>query len=384
MPGRALHSLTRVLPALVTHAHSRAAVAGIRALGAADVEVAAIAAQRSAAGLWSRHTDIRATGPESDDADAWRARIAELAARHGPIVVYPGQEEGIAPLVREPVAPGVVLPYPGADAVERVRDKRELHTLSRTAGCPSPDVLAEGPAATVLESLPPTPCVLKSPGLSDALPAALMCDSDDMLRRALEDVPGDEPVIVQEHVDGALVAVTVVLDRDGTVVARLQQSALRLWPTTAGASSLGRTVPPDLDLIERVATLLRTAGYWGLAQIQLLGTDSGPRAIDVNPRFYGSLPLAKAAGVNLPLAWHQVAIGERPRPQLDYRVGATYRWLEGELTAAWRGERSRLRTRPRAPRAGAMWAWEDPVPGLVLASDVLAPRLRRLTGRLSR
>jgi predicted ATP-grasp superfamily ATP-dependent carboligase len=180
------------------------------------------------------------------------------------------------------------------------------------------------------------------------------------------------------------VAVTVVLDRDGAIVARLQQSALRLWPTTAGASSLGQTVPPDPDLIERVAALLRAAGYWGLAQIQLVDTPAGPRAIDVNPRFYGSLPLARAAGVNLALAWHQVAVGEQPRPQLDYRVGVTYRWLEGELTAAWNGERSRLRNRPPAPRAGAMWAWDDPAPGLVLAADAAAPRLRRLTGRLSR
>jgi predicted ATP-grasp superfamily ATP-dependent carboligase len=310
--------------------------------------------------------------------------VAGVARRHGPIVVYPGQEEGIAPLVREPVPEGVVLPYPGGEAVERVRDKRELLALSRQAGIPSPQVVAEGPAASVLDSLPDVPCVLKSPGLSDALPVALMCQTHQELRDALEQVPPDEHVIVQERAEGALVAVTVVLDRGGAIVARLQQSALRLWPTTAGASSLGQTVPPDADLIERVAALLRAAGYWGLAQVQLVDTPAGPRAIDVNPRFYGSLPLARAAGVNLALAWHQVAIGVQPRPQLDYRVGVTDRWLEGELTAAWNGERSRLRNLPPAPRAGAMWAWDDPAPGLVLAADAAAPRLRRLTGRLSR
>jgi hypothetical protein len=379
-----LHSLSRVLPALVTHAQSRAAVAGIRALGTAGVEVAAVASRRSAAGLWSRHTAIRAVDPGSGTPEAWRECLAGLARRHGPIVVYPGQEEGIGPLVRDPVPDGVVLPYPGAEAVERVRDKRELRALSRDAGIPSPGVVAEGPAASVLESLPDAPCVLKSPGLSDALPVALMCPTRRHLRDALERVPPDEHVIVQERAEGALVAVTVVIDRDGAIVARLQQSALRLWPTAAGASSLGQTVPPDPDLIERVAFLLRAAGYWGLAQIQLVETPAGPRAIDVNPRFYGSLPLALAAGVNLPLAWHQVAAGEQPRQQLDYRVGVTYRWFEGELTAAWNGERSRLRSRPPGPRAGAMWAWDDPAPGLVLAADAAAPRLRRLTGRLSR
>jgi predicted ATP-grasp superfamily ATP-dependent carboligase len=373
-----------VLPALVTHAHSRAAVAGVRALGAAGIKVVAVASNRSAAGLWSRHAAVRATGPDSDDAEAWRTHVFGLASRHGPLVVYPGQEEGIAPLVREPVPEGVLLPYPGSAAVERLRDKRELAALSSEAGLGSPAVLAEGRASAVLESLPPAPSVLKSPGLSTALPVALMCESEDDLRRALEQVPGEEHVIVQERADGPLVAVTVVLDRDGAMVARLQQAALRLWPTTAGASSLGRTVAPDPDLVERVAALLRAAGYWGLAQVQLVHTARGPAAIDINPRFYGSLPLARAAGVNLAEAWHRVASGERARPQLDYRVGVTYRWLEGELTAAWNGERARLRTRPPAPRAGAMWAWDDPAPGLVLAAGAAAPRLRRLTARLSR
>lgn len=370
--------------ALVTHAHSRAAVAGIRALGSAGVEVTALASDRSAAGLWSRHAAHRAVGPGSESPGAWREAVAGLARRHGPLVVYPGQEEGIGTLLEGGAMEDVVVPYAGLEAVDALRDKRRMATLSRAAGIASPEVLAEGTAAGVAQLGPRTPCVLKSPGLSDALPVALMCASDSELREALEGLPGDEPVIVQELADGPLLAVSVVLDRDGAVVARFQQAALRLWPTRAGASSLGRSVAPNDDLIERVAELLRSAGYWGLAQIQLVGTSRGPAAIDVNPRFYGSLPLATAAGVNLPLAWHQVATGERPRPQLDYRAGVTYRWLEGELTAAWNGERGRLRTRAPRPRAGAMWTWDDPAPGLVLAAHAAAPRLRRLAPRISR
>jgi predicted ATP-grasp superfamily ATP-dependent carboligase len=367
--------------ALVTHAHSRAAVAGVRALGAANVNVIALADRRGAAGLWSRHATRRAVGPPSDRPEQWRSAIAALAGRHGPLVVYPGQEEGIGALAG---VDGAILPYPSVEVVDALRDKRRLADLSRDAGIASPAVLAEGAAAEVARDVPDAPTVLKSPGLSDALPVALMCSTGADLRAALESLPPTEPVIVQERADGPLLAVSVVLDRDGTIVARFQQAALRLWPTTAGASSLGRSVAPNEDLVEQVAALLRSAGYWGLAQVQLVGTARGPAAIDVNPRFYGSLPLATAAGVNLPLAWHQVATGERPRPQLDYRAGVTYRWLEGELTAVWNGERHRLRVRAPRPRAGAMWAWDDPAASVVLAAEAAAPRVRRLTGRLSR
>lgn len=369
--------------ALVTHAHSRAAVAGVRALGRAGVDVIALADGRDAAGLWSRHAAGHALGPDSRDAGAWLDRIAELARRHAPLVVYPGQEEAVGVLAGADLSGEAIVPYPGRAAVEALRDKGRLTALSREAGIASPAVLREGPAGRIAADPPPAPCVLKSPGLSDALPVALMCGTDASVHDALAALPGDEPVIAQEHVTGPLIAVSVVLDRDGAIVARFQQEALRLWPARAGASSLGRSVAADDDLVDRVAHLLRSVGYWGLAQVQLIAAPRGPAAIDVNPRFYGSLPLATRAGVNLPLAWHRVALGDKPPPQPVYRIGVTYRWMEGELTAAWNGDRARLRTRAPRPVAGAMWAWDDPLPGLVLAAHAAAPRLRRLAGRLS-
>ena len=383
-PGAEFPSLGAVTPALVTHAHSRAAVAGIRAFGAAGIEAIALAAHRNAAGLWSRHSASRALGPGSESPGAWLERIADLARGNGPLVVYPGQEEGVAALWDRALPPEALVPYPGAEPLRALRDKGSLAALSRDAGIASPLVLAEGPAAAIAADPSRPPTVLKARDFADAMPAAVVCDTDAALREALEKLPADEPVVVQEHVEGRLIAVSVVLDRDGVVVARFQQEALRLWPPGAGPSSLGRSVAPDDDLVERVAALLRSAGYWGLAQVQLLATPRGPAAIDVNPRFYGSLPLATRAGVNLPSAWHAVAIGDPPPPQRPYRTGVVYRWLEADLAAAWRGNPGRLRTHAPRPRAGAMWSWDDPVPGAILASQAAAARLPALARRLRR
>jgi hypothetical protein len=153
-------------------------------------------------------------------------------------------------------------------------------------------------------------------------------------------------VIVQERAAGALIALSVVLDRDGSAAARcFQPRAIRLWPAAAGASSLSVSVEPDPELVDRAAAMLR----------------------DVNVRFYGSLPLATAAGVNLSAVWHQGSVGGRPAPPPAYRLGVRYRWLEGELVVACKGEPRRLATRPARGGAGAMWSAEDPVPGVLLA-----------------
>jgi biotin carboxylase len=347
----------------VTDAHSRAAVAGIRGLGRAGVSVVAQATSRGAAGRWSRY------------AAAGGADLAALVAEHGPLVVYPGQENAVATLAAG-LPPGALPSQPG-DAALALGDKVRAAELGVAAGVPPPALRASGTAEEIAGDPPPAPVAVKSPGLSDALPGTLVCDTDAEVRALLDSLPADEPVLVQERAAGALVGVSLVLDRDGAVVARFQQVARRLWPTAAGASSAGVSVAPDDDLVERAAAVLRGADYWGLAQLQFVATARGPALIDVNPRFYGSLPLALAAGANLPAAWHAVATGERPSASGDYRIGVGYRWLEGELTAAFNGELRRLIEAPPRPRVGAMWAADDPLPGMVLGADAARQRISR-------
>src|SRR3954454_9846910 len=95
--------------ALVTDAHSRAGVAGIRALGRAGLRVVALAGSRGAAGLRSRYprggaalrsryTSVGAVGPPAGEGAPFMARIGELARAHGPLVVFPGQEQALDPL----------------------------------------------------------------------------------------------------------------------------------------------------------------------------------------------------------------------------------------------------------------------------------------------
>lgn len=194
-------------------------------------------------------------------------------------------------------------------------------------------------------------------------------------------LPASEPLLVQEWARGRLVSVELVLARDGSVAGRFQQLTERTSPTAAGSISIARSVPPDEDLIERAARLLTEAGYWGLAQLDLVEAGGGLMLVDVNPRFYSCLPLALACGANLPLAWHSVAL-DRPTPPLaDYRTGITFRWLEGELVAAARGEPRRLLHRSAPGATGAMWAADDPAPAALMAARAVGGRLSRRIGR---
>jgi predicted ATP-grasp superfamily ATP-dependent carboligase len=370
------------MDALVTDAHIPSAVSGIRALGREGLAVAALAPRRSAVGLWSRYCAARTVGPDSvTDPGGFSAAVQRVVERHGRLVVYPGQDEALNALVAADLPADAVLPYPGTQPLEALRDKGRLAGLAADVGLATPSTLAVGAPQTLLAGELPDGAVVKPSQPGGAFAEVQLTDSRDELRALLATVPPSEDVVLQERLTGRLMAISVVVDRDGGLARRFQQVALRTWPPDAGISSLAVSVEPDEALVEACRALLDAAGYWGLAQLQFIDAPGGRRLIDVNTRFYGSLALALAAGVNLPAAWHSVTLAQPAGGPEPYRVGVSYRWVEADLMAAMRGVRGRLTGRGSRPRTGPMWARDDPFASFLFAGGAVGGGLRR---RLSR
>jgi predicted ATP-grasp superfamily ATP-dependent carboligase len=361
-------------------------VAGLRGLGRAGISTVAVGPRPFAAGLWSRYATVRARAPSVvEDAPKFAARIAALAAEHGPLVVYPGREEAIDALQRAALPPGATLALPPADILDAVRDKRRLGALGASVGLRTPRTLAEATVGELRRARLALPCVIKEARPGGAVELTSLLETQADVDAFLGGLPAEQELVVQERAAGPLVAVALVLARDGSVAARFQQVTQRTWPAGAGGSTVAVSVAPDERLVARTAEMLARAGFWGLAQAQFVSGASGPALIDVNPRFYGTLPLALACGVNLPAVWHDVASGGTATAN-DYRTGVSYRWLEGDLTAAFQGLPKRIVDRPPAPRVGAFWARDDPLPALLLTAETATSRFERrvLRGLISR
>ena len=378
------------MDALVTDAQHKSVVAALRALGRNGVRVLAVSPHRSAAGLWSRYAAGRAVGPDpGTDPSAFVETIRELVDRHGVRVVYPGTEESIGAILPRwsRIGDGAVLPYPGPESLRRIRDKRLLPGTAEAVGLRTPATLMECTADELAKRSVdlPIPCIIK-PADPAARPMGVHAisspqDLEFALRRRR--LPVEMPLVAQEWVRGPLISVELVLSREGEVTERFQQVASRTWPSAAGSISLATSVDADERLIEQSAEMLRRVGYWGLAQLDFVvqGPDA-PVLIDVNPRFYACMPLALGCGVNLPAAWHEVALGGAAAGPSKYRKGVTFRWLEGDLVGAARGDLRRLRTPVRTPTVGSMWDSEDPRAAVLLGARAVALRARRAVRRL--
>jgi predicted ATP-grasp superfamily ATP-dependent carboligase len=371
--------------ALVTDVQNRGPLAGVRGLGRAGISVMAVGRTSRSAGLWSRYATERAVTPwAGDDPDGFVRRVVELTAGASQTVIYPGDEESIDPLLEHAgaLSPGVLLPYPEAHVVRLVRDKVGLPELVRGAGLNVPSTLVRTTAVELAGASVNAPYILKPQRSGTALRSALLIHDTAHRDAVLSGLPADEPLFIQERASGHLMALTLVISRDGEVAARFQQRTERTWPVEAGMSALAVSVPPDEALVSRAAQALTSAGYWGLVNLQFIATPAGPVLIDLNPRFYGSMPLALSCGVNVAALWHAVATGQSvPRPA-DYPVGVRFRWLEGDLLAALRRRRISALKPARRPRVGSVWAADDPGPAAVLTMQALIARSgRRGRGR---
>jgi predicted ATP-grasp superfamily ATP-dependent carboligase len=277
---------------------------------------------------------------------------------------------------------GAAVPHPGYDVVLRAVDKLALSTVADAAGLgaprtdlATPDVLASWRGRAVIKprwhwrpDRPQAGSRCEAVVVPDAVAAA---EAAGAMRAA-----GAEPVI-QEHVEGELIAFACVVDDGGALVGSVQQRATRIWPAVAGVSVRAETVAVDPVLEGRVTALLRELGWRGIAEVQLLQrAGSDPVLIDLNGRIYGSLALAVSAGVNIPALGAAVAAGLQPRPAPAARVGCRYLWLEGELRAVRAGGAGPVgpaivdAMRWARGSVGGVWDGRDPRPGAQQLRDL--------------
>jgi predicted ATP-grasp superfamily ATP-dependent carboligase len=377
---------TVALGGLVVDARLYSSLAAIRALGRGGVRVAAMADVRRATGLWSRYADRTYVGPDASlDGAGFLATLGRAVASEGPVAIYPSHEATLDVLLaaRDALPADAVLPYPDTAVLQRLRDKRLLPELTAGTEIRGSATAMEGTAADLLDGAPPAfPCVIKGTDPSSSFTRTLFPSSTDEFRALLGELSPEEQILIQDKVDGRLLGLALVLDRGGQLVAAFQQEVEHSWPV-GGPACRAVSVEPDQELLAAAAEVLRGAGYWGFAQLDIIVGPDSPCLIDINPRLYDSLALAVGAGANLPHAWHCVALGEPVPKQGPYSTGVAFRWLERELSARVRGGPQSLFQRPPAPRVGQVWAADDPLPGALAAvnspAEMALKRLRLMS-----
>lgn len=335
-------------PSLVLGVETQIGLALVRELGRAGVRVIAMSHDERAIGLQSRHVWRRELiGPPRSDAvvDA----INRLARELGPLSLLAVSEVNLQWLngVRGRLHPDVKLAVPTAEALASVLDKSRTLAAARSVGIDVPATV-EPTSMAELRTLAPTlsyPVVLKWKDVNAIAPrlraAGLEVVKAEYVRSAsalLDACRRYEPVgawpLIQEYCAGHGLGQFFFI-HEGRVVRRFQHQRVAEWPPEGGFSSVCDALPlsEHAVLFERSAALLARLGWQGVAMVEYRHDPATGRSrlMEINGRYWGSLPLAVACGAGFALFSHAAALGE-PLPQLpEPRSGLRCRMVATEV-----------------------------------------------------
>ncbi len=146
-----------------------------------------------------------------------------------------------------------------------------------------------------------------------------------------DDCPLDG-ILIQEHFEGDGVGVEV-LAKDGAILMQLQHRRLR--ETIDGGSTYRETIAEIPALTAATSKLVSRMKYTGVAMFEYRHhAETGEWVfLEINARFWGSLPLAIASGMNFPYALYRMLTHGQVQFGESYRVGTRCRNLIADLRA---------------------------------------------------
>jgi protein-tyrosine-phosphatase/predicted ATP-grasp superfamily ATP-dependent carboligase len=181
--------------------------------------------------------------------------------------------------------------------------------------------------------------------------------------------------LLQEYCAGDGVGIEILM-WNGRPQVVFQHRRWREYPPSGGVSVLAEAQKPDPGLLDQSIRLLNALSWQGVAMVEFKVDSANGRwwLMEVNGRYWGSLPLALNAGVPFPYCEWMVAHGLTLPAPPAYSAGAKTVWRFGSLQVLlqtikqWR--RNRLSARPLRAAADflsslfsltpdAVWNWND-------------------------
>ena len=364
---------------------TKAFLAVVRSLGRRGAEVHVAPSDFATAALKSRYVAaVHRLPAYLLSPERWTEALRELIGREAIDVVVPTSDKSLLMLLRHAGELGRErLALPSEQAARIFTDKAATRRLAFAAGvpvCPG-RVLTPGDQAGDLTDAFGLPLVLKparswSPGDVAGKREARIVRSEAALAEALaEGLDGEW--VVEGFFAGVGVGVSVIAS-EGEILAAVQHRRLQ-QETETGPSTCRVTEELTPRLIAWTRDLARAARLTGVAMFEYRW-NPGENAyvlLEVNPRFWGSLPLALAAGADFPAMVVDLHSGTPPAPAFNYPAGCAKIDLWGEycrLRDTVDEARSPLRRTAAAvhalaqlarlarPAAFDSWAEDDPEP----------------------
>ncbi len=132
--------------------------------------------------------------------------------------------------------------------------------------------------------------------------------------------------ILQEYIPGYGYGFYALFNQ-GSIRALFMHKRIREFPITGGASTCAESIF-DQDLKKIGSELLQSLRWHGVAMVEFKKDirDGKFKLMEINPKFWGSLDLSIASGINFPVLLVMMTLKGDIEPVFNYQTGVKFRW----------------------------------------------------------
>ncbi|NIM03350.1 carboxylate--amine ligase [bacterium] len=327
---------------LVLEGAKSAALAIVRSLGKKDIDVTVGERIKFCTAGISKYCRSRIKYPAPEiDRDFFLQSILTEVKRGKYDVVYPVAGETTLPISehKHEFLPYTKIPIPDYETVRKADDKAQTLQIARQVGIPCPKTYFPKDQEEVdkIGKEMEFPVVIKPRRKLRWIKGGLIRTkvtrqnyvfSSTELKIKYEKISEKSPLpFIQEYVPGDSYGFFALLNHSEPR-AIFAHRRLREYPVTGGASTLRESVY-DEEIKELGLRLLKAMNWHGVAMVEFRSDnrDNKFKLIEVNGRWWGSLPLAIASGVDFPYLLHKMVTEGDVEPVTKYKIGIKCRLL---------------------------------------------------------
>jgi predicted ATP-grasp superfamily ATP-dependent carboligase len=392
--------------AIVLDGQLKSALAIVRSLGAQKIAVCVGAERETGMALHSKYATATFVYPSPyTSISAFITAVEKEALRLGdnPVIFAASDATFLALYgARERLSACATLLFPDERAMEIAFDKAITQSLARVSNIPiiptlmpaTPDELQRvASALTYPAVIKPRKSVTLHRGVRHFGSAEFIHNKESLMRRfnELKDALGESPLI-QERVSGEEYGVEAIAHK-GVPFTLVTHHRLRSLSPTGGASVLKETVEKGAvrDMLETYTRKIIQELHWEgpiMIEFKVDSDTKTPKLMEVNGRFWGSLPLSVRAGVDMPYHYYVLATtGKFPEDAPTPRENTITRHFWGDVrhllhvlfgrspmrSYTYPKRMDAIRTFFKTPQGtkGDVWLLADPKPALMEVVDIL-------------
>lgn len=343
LPPSPLASARKIKKVLLLDGYSTRTLACVRSWGRNGIAFAVGGETRWDMSLFSRYAKERFvyTSPKRD-VSKFIQDVNYYSAKFATDCIFPTSEAAIMACNQCRKELHSIPIIPRERDIEVIFSKAKTLELARSVGMDMPATVLITPwNVGIIDSIAlRLPVVIKSESSEVMLSSraatskktAYAFSREEMKAECESRLSAGQSVLLQEFIDGYGVGISGLF-AEGRPVALLGHRRVRESNPCGGPSAVAETIELDAQLLQQSTALLEKIGFTGPAMVEYKvdRRDGHPYLMEINGRFWGSILLASAAGLDLPYLYWKMLNGMEIKPEeKQYQVGVRGRYLVGD------------------------------------------------------